>query len=37
MATKLQNVRLSTYDSVFCSNVEKSFKKNWNSQLCAGT
>ena len=32
----LYNVRLTTYDSNYCSTVEVSLTKDWNRQLCAG-
>ena len=34
--SKLFNVKIQTYDSVYCNNVLTYVKKNWNSQICAG-
>ena len=36
MATTLNNVKLTVYDSTVCKDVAVKAAKNWNSQICAG-
>lgn len=33
---KLQNVKLTVYNSAMCSNVSPTNTKSWNDQICAG-
>ncbi|CAF0947204.1 unnamed protein product [Brachionus calyciflorus] len=36
ISPKLQNVRLTIYNSSMCSLVGEGSRKNWNTQICAG-
>ena len=35
-SNKLYNVKITVYNSSFCSRVSPNAKKDWNTQICAG-
>ena len=32
----LKNAKITVYNNSLCTNVSRSYKKNWTTQICAG-